>query len=58
MACLPEPSPLLPGRATQDAIVSVYGNATGGATPSLTYAASRRGARSIGSGSRTCPGAG
>jgi hypothetical protein len=54
----PGTSPLLSGRATQDAIVSVYGNATGGATPSLTYGASRRGAGSTGSGSRTCPGAG
>jgi hypothetical protein len=42
----------------RDAIVSVYGNAAGGATTSLTYGASRRGARSIGTGSRTCPGAG
>jgi hypothetical protein len=35
---------LLAGRGTRDAIVSVYGDATGSATPCLTFGRSRSGA--------------
>jgi hypothetical protein len=49
---------LLAGRGTRDAIVSVYGDATGSATPSLSFGRSRSGAHSTRSGSRSCPGAG
>jgi hypothetical protein len=47
---------LLAGRGSRDAIVSVYGDATGSATPCLSFGRSRSGAHSTRSGSRSCPG--